>query len=341
MYRRLFLALILLSLALSPIRVYSLKGYSLKSVCTIIPDIAVILEGGTAGTSEIGINGTTSNATVSCVYILTPIVNPNFTDGSGTDAYDWTENSSTNIAVEWDSTDKNMRFYIEAAKVVEEATCYQDFNYSGTTTSANLTFNYTVDFWGTPLPDNASLKVQLKLPNMTVFDVWTHSPTGTEALTWVSVNITDYMNQMGTYRLLLYFYVDTPSATKLYSFRWDDVGINIETKGLEHDYVLKAVSQKSYNQTIRLSLYNYNNTGRLKNCTIWFRDTTTSIQIKITDGTIVTSTGDWYDSPASSERYLVVYAEESLSGTSILSIRLEATEGNSIIYTCLIKLTIN
>jgi len=46
---------------------------------------------------------------------------------------------------------------------------------------------------------------------------------------------------MGTYRLILYLYIDTAAQAALYSFRWDDAGINIETKGMEYDHVLKAV----------------------------------------------------------------------------------------------------
>ena len=341
MCRRLVFALLFLLLAFSPNRLYALTAYTIKNQGTIKPSLAVVLENGTATTTEIGVNGTTANVTVSCVHTLTPIVNPNFTDGSSTDAYNWTESPSTSIAVEWDSTDENLRFYIQAANVVEEATSYQDFNYSGATTSADLTFNYTVDSWQTPPPDTATLKVQLRLPNSTVFDVWTHSLTGTESWTWVSVNITDYIDQKGAYRLILYLYVDTPNEAKLYSFRWDDVGIKIETKGMGYDYVLEAVSQKSYDQNIRLILYDNSSISRLSNCTIWFYNTTTtSVQVKIIDGSIITSTGDWYSLPASEERRIALFSEESASGTSVLYIRLEAVKGNSIVYTCLIKLTV-
>ena len=67
----------------------------------------------------------------------------------------------------------------------------------------------------------------------------------------------------------------------------------------------------------------------------------TSVQIEIVDGTVVSSSGEWYDLPSNSEGHIIVYAEESLSGTSVLYLRLEAKGDNSIIYTCLIKLTVN
>ena len=336
------LALLSLLMVSLPNTAFAYTTYRLKKEGTIQPNLAVVLENGTAASTEISVNGTTANVTVSCVHMLAPIVNPNFTDGSGTDAYNWTETPSTNIAVEWDSTSENTRFYIQAANVIEEATCYQDFNYSGTTASADLTFNYTVDSWENPPPDTATMKVQLRHPNATVLDVWPHTPTGTESWTWVSVNVTDYFDQMGAYRLILYLYVDTPEAAKLYSLRWDDVGIKIETKGMEYDYVLKAVSDESYDQNIRLDLYDNSNIGRLSNCTIWFYNaTTSSVQIQIIDGSISRSTGDWYSLPASEERRIALFAEESSSGSSALYMRLEAVKGNSIIYTCLIKVTVD
>jgi len=325
-----------------PNTAFAYTTYRLKNESTIQPNLAVVLGNGTATSTEISVNGTIANFTVSCVHALTPILNQNFTDGSGTDAYNWTESPSTNIAVEWNSTNENRLFYIEASSVVEEATCYQDFNYSGTTASADLTFNYTVDTWQLPAPDSATMKVQLRLPNTTVFDVWTHSPTGTESWTWVSVNVADYLDQMGTYRLILYLYVDTAAQAALYSFCWDDVGVKIETKGMEYDYVLQAVSEESSDQNIRLDLYGNSNIGRLSNCTIWFYNaTTSSVQIQIIDGSISKSTGDWYSLPASGERRIALFSEESSSGSSVLYMRLEAVKGNSIIYTCLIKVTVD
>ena len=108
-----------------------------------------------------------------------------------------------------------------------------------------------------------------------------------------------------------------------------------------YDYILSVTSQKTYDQNIRLSLYNSNDVNRLSNCTIWFRDGTTSIQTNVTNGVVVQDLGPWYLLPASGTRYIVVYAEESAAGTSVLYIELEAVEASSIVYTCLIELTVN
>jgi hypothetical protein len=97
-----------------------------------------------------------------------------------------------------------------------------------------------------------------------------------------------------------------------------------------YDYVLNAMSQKAYEQNIRLNLYNYTNINRLSNCTIWFSDAT-SIQINITNGVVIQSIGPWYLLPASQAQHITVYVEESVSGTSILYLRLEAVRGNSIV----------
>jgi len=341
MSRKLVFLLLLLLLVFSPTRVSAYTRFALNKQGTLIPSLAVVLENGTTATTDISVNGTTANATVRCVHTLSSIVNPNFTEGVGTDAYNWTETPSTNIAVDWDTADKNMRFYVEAAKVIEEATCHQDFNYSGTTATAGLTFNYTVDGWDNPPPDSVTLKVQLRVPNTTVFDVWTYSPNGTQGWTWVSLNVTNYLDQKGTYRLFLYLYIDTPSTTKLYSFRWDDVGVKIDTKGMEYDYVLNVVSQKTNDQNMSLTLYDSTNLDRLKNCTIWFYNTTTSVQIQILDGSITMSAGSWYRLPVSADRRIALYVEESNSGTSVLYLSLDAVTENSIIYSHPIKITIN
>ena len=105
-----------------------------------------------------------------------------------------------------------------------------------------------------------------------------------------------------------------------------------------YDYILSATSQKAYDQNITLTLYNYSNINRLNNCTIWFHDGTQSVQIKITNGIITQSSGPNYLLPAGSSRYIAVYAQPSSTGTSTLSIRLEAKTQNSIIYACSIEL---
>jgi len=125
------------------------------------------------------------------------------------------------------------------------------------------------------------------------------------------------------------------------SFKIDAALLHVWTDGATYDYVLAVVSKKSYDQNIRLVLYGSSNIGRLDNLTVWFRDGATSVQIQIIGGSIVSSSGNWYSLPASSQRYIVVYADASTAGTSTLYIRLEAVRGSSIIYTCLIRLTVN
>lgn len=117
--------------------------------------------------------------------------------------------------------------------------------------------------------------------------------------------------------------------------------LHVWTTESTYDYVLSTISQKSYEQEIKLTLYDSNNIGRLSNCTIWLRGTSTSAQIRIIDGTVVSYSGNWSVLYASSEQYVVVYAKESYSGSSTLSIRLEATKDNSIVYSCLIELKVN
>jgi hypothetical protein len=108
-----------------------------------------------------------------------------------------------------------------------------------------------------------------------------------------------------------------------------------------YDHVLEVTSQKDYQQKIRLVLYEHNNISRLRNCTVWFSGEPASVQVRIIDGSVVAYNGSWYDTPALSERHIVVHAEKSSSGSSVLYFRVEAVRDRSIIYTCLIKLTID
>jgi hypothetical protein len=105
-----------------------------------------------------------------------------------------------------------------------------------------------------------------------------------------------------------------------------------------YDYILSTTSQKAYDQNITLTLYNYSNINRLSNCTLWFHDGTQSVQIKIINGVVTQSSGPIYALPAGSSRYIAVYVQQSSSGTSTLSIRLDAKTQNSIVYACLIEL---
>ncbi|MCK4953296.1 hypothetical protein KAS14_05890 [Candidatus Bathyarchaeota archaeon] len=125
------------------------------------------------------------------------------------------------------------------------------------------------------------------------------------------------------------------------SWNIDVTLLHVWTNGSTYDYVLSVVSQKNYHQNISLNLYDSTNIERLTNCTVWFHDSTTSVQIEIIDGSLISSTGDWYNLTAFGESRIALYAEESNFGTSILYIKLEAVKGNSIIYENLIKMIIN
>ncbi len=135
-------------------------------------------------------------------------------------------------------------------------------------------------------------------------------------------------------------YFQSESAAGVYEVDCARLQVNY-TSPNTYDYILNVTSQKAYDQNISLNLYNYSNIDRLSNCTIWFRDGTTSVQINITNGLVVQDIGSWYLLPAGETRYIVVHVEESASGTSVLFIELEAVKASSIVYTCLIELKVN
>jgi len=214
-------------------------------------------------------------------------------------------------------------------------------------------FNFSNMIMITPTQLNFTVVSQYSVPNVNVtIQVWNYSKpgyvtSGEGYLTYISTgtNVTKVL----TINTNPQFYTSNGNAKikvtgvlpTTAQFQQEINQIKLTHKYDTYDYVLGVVSKKSYDQNIRLILYNDSNIGRLSNCTIWFRDSTTSTQIRIVGGAIVSSSGDWYPLPASSMRYVVVYADESSSGTSVLYIRLEAVKGSSIIYTCLIRLTVN
>ncbi len=192
--------------------------------------------------------------------------------------------------------------------------------------------------------DSGSYSFSTDVPSENIgVDVWTGS--GWQNLFtdlangWNNVSVSSYLTSS---TFTIRYKGSSESGDKIQdSFKIDASLLHIWSDGSSYDYILAVASEKSYDQNIRLFLYSSSNIGRLSNCTVWLRDTTTSVQIKIIDGTIVSSIGDWYSLPASSKRYIVVYAKASSSGTSTLFIRLEAVKGGSIIYTCLVKLIVN
>jgi len=219
--------------------------------------------------------------------------------------------------------------------------------------SVSTEFTFSSMIVSTPMQLNFTVVSHYSVSNVNVtIQVWNYSKpgyvtSGEGYLTYVSTgtNVTKVL----TINTNPQFYTSNGNAkikvtgvlSTTTQFQQEINQIKLTYEYDTYDYVLGVVSKKSYDQNIRLILYNYGNIGRLSNCTIWFRDTTTSTQIEIVGGGIVSSSGNWYTLPASSMRYIVVYADESSSGTSVLYIRLEAVRGSSIVYTCEIELTIN
>jgi len=185
---------------------------------------------------------------------------------------------------------------------------------------------------------SGSENIQVKVWN-TTGSSW-HWVMNLTASQWSNVSITSYLTSS---TFTVQFLGGTEVGdTAQDSWNIDATLLHVWTNGSTYDHVLKVVSKKAYHQNIRLILYDNSSIGRLSNCTVWFYNATaSSVQVKIIDGSNVQSTGDWFNLTASGDRPIAVYAEESSSGTSVLYLRLEAVKGNSIIYTCLIKLTVN
>ena len=154
---------------------------------------------------------------------------------------------------------------------------------------------------------------------------------------WNNVTVSSYLTS-STFTIRFKGSDETGDTTQD-SWNIDATLLNVWTDTYDtYDYVLSVTSQKAYDQNITLTLYNYSNINRLSNCTLWFHDGTQSVQIKIINGVVTQSSGPIYALPAGSSRYIAVYVQQSSSGTSTLSIRLDAKTQNSIVYACLIEL---
>jgi len=182
------------------------------------------------------------------------------------------------------------------------------------------------------------LQVILTQPSGTNVTLWTRYPSWFEGWNWVYKDITNYLNEAGNYRLTLKVYINTVGRVGYYLVKWDDVGIKIFENGLEYDYILKIISNKDYDQQVRLRLYDSSAVDRLENCTIWIHDGETTLQINITNGIIYNDSGEWITLPANGELYIAIYCRELYSGTTTLHMWLETKD--AVIYTCRIRLVI-
>jgi hypothetical protein len=154
---------------------------------------------------------------------------------------------------------------------------------------------------------------------------------------WNNVSISSYLTD-ATFTIR---FSGTDESDDTIQDSWDiDASLIFTMSSNVYDYILQIISHKTFDQNIRLKLYDSSNINRLTNCTLWLHDGSTSAQIIIIDGSIVLDIGTWYLLPAGQTRYLAVEVAESSAGISLLSIELEAIESGTIIYTAIMELRV-
>lgn len=96
--------------------------------------------------------------------------------------------------------------------------------------------------------------------------------------------------------------------------------------------VLKIFNQTNDYWNLQLIRYEDNNINRLTNCTIWFHNGSTSVQIKILDGIYNQTSGEFYNFPTDMDMYITITASTNSSGTSYIYTYLKILKSNMSTY---------
>jgi hypothetical protein len=96
--------------------------------------------------------------------------------------------------------------------------------------------------------------------------------------------------------------------------------------------VLQIFNQTNDYWSLQLIKYDDNNISRLTNCTIWFHNGNTSVQIKILDGIYNQTSGEFYNFPTDMDTYITITATTNSSGTSYVYTYLKILKPNMLTY---------
>ena len=110
--------------------------------------------------------------------------------------------------------------------------------------------------------------------------------------------------------------------------------LHVWTEEATYDYVLGVNNIETDSWQVRLKKYSDSNTDRLRNCTIYFHNSSdgTSRQIYIENGVYINQTGPWYDLGDSETIYIAMTVEASSTGTSYVRAYLEILVPNTSTY---------
>ena len=159
-----------------------------------------------------------------------------------------------------------------------------------------------------------------------------HALYNLTASSWNNVSVTDwFFNENFTVRFLG---GNETSDTAQDSWNIDVSFLQAWTSNSTYDYVLRVNNTVTDSWQIRLKKYSDSNINRLRNCTIYFHNSTdgTSSQIVIENGVYTQDVGSWYDLGDSETIYIAVATEASVSGTSNINVYLEILTPGTTTY---------
>jgi len=210
-----------------------------------------------------------------------------------------------------------------------EYTVSTEFFFSGMTSNTPTQLNFTV----VSEYNTTSVSVTIQVWNYSASPAayvtsgegyLTYSSSGVNETKLLSINTNPQFYTSSGEAKIKITGVKTPTITS-YQQKTNQVKL-VYSYSSTYDYVLKIVNNEvSDSWEIRLNAYSDSQKERLKNCTIYFRSASddTSSQVSIINGVYTMQFGDWYDLPASAERYIVITLQANNSGTSYVYVYLE------------------
>ncbi|MEM3457872.1 MAG: hypothetical protein QXN36_05430 [Candidatus Bathyarchaeia archaeon] len=105
------------------------------------------------------------------------------------------------------------------------------------------------------------------------------------------------------------------------------------SSGTTNSDVLEILNQTTDDWQLQLINSNSTDIARLTNCTIWFRNgSTTSIQIEIINGSYNQTSGALYDFVLGSNNYISITASANATGTSLIYTYLKILKPSTSTY---------
>ncbi len=307
--------------------------YSLsKESQTTITSPPVILQNGTAGTSIIYTNNTSTKVNTTALQAL--YAHQELTVIGGLN-YSFLKLNSADSAGETRSTEADT-----TGRKIMGQWVYQLTGVSSIPAST-WTFYYRVNKTDSAIEAHCDVNIQIRMSDGTVRQTIATDVANSGAITlsystlsvtysWVDYTVVDETDYL---EIDFYIEVTTKKNNDYVNLRVDDSTLAEanQTRVTDiylpntYDYVLRVNNTDTDSWKIRLKKYSNSSIGRLQNCTIYFHNATdgTSSQLVIENGSFINETGPWYDLGDSETIYIAMTVQANSTGTSYVYVHLE------------------